>query len=94
MANGLPGRPSNLALYGKSSVRLDFGDGRIVPGVDAQMDKLYEQIQKLPRGMKFKTIATWLITGAMMEQALPPSQVEAMKDAAAQVMMNFVFDEG
>jgi hypothetical protein len=93
MANGEPGRSTNLALYGKRSTRVRFGDGNIVLGRDPEMDKLYERIKRLPRGMKFKTIATWLITGAMMEEALPPSQVDAMKQAAEQIMANFVFDE-
>lgn len=94
MANGLPGRSSNMALYGKQSVRLRFGDGNIVPGADPQMDKLYERIKSLPRGMKFRTVATWLLTGAMMEEALPPDQVDAMKHAAEAVIANFVFDDG
>jgi hypothetical protein len=94
MAQGYPGRLSNMALYGKDSVRLRFGDGNIVPGVDPEMDKLYERIKKLPRGTKFRTVATWLLTGAMMEEALPPDQVDAMKQAADQIMANFVFDEG
>ena len=89
MANNLPGRPRNPV----ASKRLRFGDGNIVPGMDPQMDQLYERIQSLPRGMKFKTVATWLITGAMMETALPASQVDALKQAAEQVLANFVFDQ-
>lgn len=58
--NGLPGRPSNKALYGKNSVRLRFGDGNIVLGLDPQMDALYEKLQNLPRGTKFSTVAKWL----------------------------------
>jgi len=82
-----------MALYGKRSVRLRFGDGNIVPGVDPEMDKLYERIKNLPRGMKFKTVATWLLTGAMMEEALPVDQVDAIKQAAEAVIANFVFEE-
>jgi len=88
MANGLPGRPKNEV----PSVRLRFGDGNIVLGRDPQMDALYEKITKLPRGMKFQTVAKWLLTGAMMETALPPSDVEEMQKAAEEIMKNFVVD--
>ena len=88
MANGLPGRPKNE----RPSVRLRFGDGNIVLGRDAQMDALYEKITNLPRGMKFQTVATWLLTGAMMEIALPPTEVEEMQKAAEEIMKNFVVD--
>jgi hypothetical protein len=89
MANGLPGRPKNE----RPSVRLRFGDGNVVLGRDPQMDQLYQRIKELPRGMKFQTVATWLITGAMMETTLPTSQVEAIRQAAEQIVANFVFDE-
>lgn len=92
MANGLPGKPTNMALYGKNSVRLRFGDGNIILGLDPQMDALYEKITELPRGMKFKTVAKWLLTGAMMETALPPDDVEEMQKAAEEIMKNFVVD--
>jgi len=92
MANGLPGKPSNMQLYGKNSVRLRFGDGNIVIGLDPQMDALYEKINSLPRGMKFKTVAKWLLTGAMMETALPPDDVAEMQKAAEDIMANFVVD--
>ena len=92
MANGMPGRPTNEALYGQSSVRLRFGDGNIVLGRDPQMDALYERITNLPRGTKFKTVATWLLTGAMMETALPESEVEQIKKAAEEIIANFVVD--
>lgn len=85
-------RPTNQKLYGKSSVRLRFGDGNIVLGRDPQMDALYERITQLPRGMKFQTVATWLITGAMMEGALPASEVEEMKKAAEDIIANLVVD--
>jgi hypothetical protein len=92
MANGKPGKPSNMQLYGKDSVRLRFGDGNIILGLDPQMDALFEKIKSLPRGMKFKTVATWLLTGAMMEVALPVDQVEEMRKAAEEIMANFVVD--
>jgi len=92
VANGLPGRPSNEAIYGQSSVRLRFGDGNIVLGRDPQMDALYEKINAIPRGMKFATVAKWLLTGAMMETALPPDDVEEMQKAAEEIMRNFVVD--
>ena len=88
MANGLPGRPKNEV----PSMRLRFGDGNIVLGRDPQMDALSEKITKLPRGMKFQTVAKWLLTGAMMETALPPSDVEEMQKAAEEIMKNFVVD--
>ncbi len=88
MANGKPGRPRNKIR----SVRLRFGDGKIVPGGDPHMDLLYERIKKLPRGLKFQTVATWLLTGAMMEVTLPPSQVEEMQRAAKEILANFVVD--
>ena len=93
MSNGKPGRSSNLALYGKPSVRLRFGDGNIVLGRDLQMDALYEKIRNLPRGTKFSTVATWLLTGAMMETALPPDEVDEMKKAAENIIANFVVDD-
>jgi len=92
MANGKPGKPSNMQLYGKNSVRLRFGDGNIVLGLDPQMDALFEKINSLERGTKFRTVATWLLTGAMMEVALPVDEVEEMKKAAADIMANFVVD--
>lgn len=93
MANGTPGRRSNKQLYGRDSVRLRFGDGNIVLGRDPQMDALYEKITQLPRGQKFQTVAMWLLTGAMMETALPPSEVEEMQKAAEEIMKNFVVDD-
>ena len=94
MANGFPGRKSNKQLYGKDSVRLRFGDGNIVLGLDPAMDQLYEKIQALPRGMKFATVAKWLLTGAMMEAVLPPTEVEEMQKAAEDIMKNLVvFDD-
>ena len=89
MANGRPGRPKNET----PSVRLRFGDGNIVLGRDPQMDELYEKIKNLPRGAKFQTVATWLLTGAMMEAALPPSEVEEMQKAAEDIIANFVVDD-
>jgi hypothetical protein len=37
-------------------------------------------------------VATRLLTGAMMEQVLPPSEVEEMTRAAEDIMANFVVD--
>lgn len=88
MANGTAGRPRNE----KPSVRLRFGDGYIQLGRDPEMDQLYERIRQLPRGTKFRTVATWLLTGAMMEVALPPNEVEEMRKAAEDIMANFVVD--
>lgn len=93
MANGRPGRASNQQLYGRDSVRLRFGDGNIVLGVDPAMDALYEKIHAIPRGLKFSTVAKWLLTGAMMETALPPTEVEEMQKAAETIMANFVVDD-
>lgn len=88
MANGKPGRPRN----DRPSVRLRFGDGYIQLGQDPQMDELYKRIKSLPYGTKFKTVATWLLTGAMMEVALPQNEVEEMRKAAEDIMANFVID--
>lgn len=88
MANGKPGRPKNEI----PSVRLRFGDGMIQLGQDREMDRLYERIKSLPRGTKFRTVAMWLLTGAMMEVALPADQVEEMRKAAEDIMANFVVD--
>ena len=86
MSNSSPGRPKNE----KPSVRLRLGDGNIVLGRDPQMDALYEKIKALPRGMKFKTVAAWLITGAMMESALPAGDVEEIRKAADDIIASFV----
>ena len=88
MANGKAGRRRNEV----SSVRLRLGDGYIRPGVDPEMDRLYEWLRSLPRGTKFKSVATRLLTGAMMEVALPQDKVEEMKKAAEEIMANFVVD--
>jgi hypothetical protein len=88
MAKGKPGRPRNE----KPSVRLRFGDGYIQLGQDPEMDRLYERIKSLPRGTKFRTVATWLITGAMMESALPSKEVEKMQRAAEDIIANLVVD--
>lgn len=89
MASGLPGRPKNEI----PSVRLRFGDGNIVLGRDPQVDELYEKITSLPRGTKFATVMKWLLTGAMMETALPPDDVAEMQKAAEDIMANFVVDD-
>lgn len=88
MANGLPGRPKNAV----PSERLRFGDGLIQPGADPEMDKLFEWIKSLPRGTKFRAVATRLLTGTMMEKALPADDVEKMRQAAEDIMANFVVD--
>lgn len=93
MANGKRGKPSNMELYGCNSVRLRFGDGNIVLGQDPEMDRLFERINNLARGTKFRTVATWLLTGAMMEVALPQDEVAEMRKAAEQIMSNFVVDD-
>lgn len=89
MANGKPGRPRNEV----ASKRLRFGDGFIQLGQDPEMDRLYEWIKGLPRGSKFKSVATRLLTGSMMEAALPQDQVEEMRKAAEEIMANFVVDD-
>jgi len=86
MADGKPGRRKNAV----PSVRLRFGDGFIQLGRDAEIDALYEWIKNLPRGTKFKTVATRLLTGSMMESALPAGEVEEMKRAAAEIIANLV----
>lgn len=88
MADGKVGRRRNEV----PSVRLRFGDGYIQLGQDPEMDRLFERIKSLPRGTKFKTVATWLLTGAMMEVALPQNEVEEMRKAAEEIMANFVVD--
>ena len=88
MATRPRGRPRNE----KPSKRLRFGDGCIVLGKDPQMDALYEKIKALPRGTKFRTVATWLLTGAMMETALPSADVEKIQQAAEDIINNFVVD--
>ncbi len=88
MATRTRGRPRNE----KPSVRLRFGDGCIVLGQDPQIDALYEKIQALPRGTKFRTVARWLLTGAMMETALPSADVEKMQQAAEDIITNLVVD--
>ena len=88
MANGVAGRPRDEV----PSIRLRFGDGYIHLGQDPEMDRLYTWIQSLPRGMKFKSVAARLLTGTMMEAALPADQVEEMRKAAEEIMANFVVD--
>ena len=86
MANFSSGRPRNET----PSVRLRFGDGYIQLGQDPEMDRLYKRIQGLPRGTKFRTVATWLLTGAMMESALSSNDVEELQIAAEEIASNFV----
>ena len=88
MANGKPGRRRNE----EPSVRLRFGDGYIQLGKDPEMDRLYERIKSLPRGTKFRTVATWLLTGAMMESTLPSKDVEEMRKAAEGIITDLVVD--
>jgi hypothetical protein len=71
---------------------LRFGDGYIQLGQDPEMDRLYERIKNLPRGKKFRTVATWLITGAMMESVLPSKEVEEIQKAAKDIIANLVVD--
>ena len=88
MANGKPGRPKDAV----PAVRLRFGDGYIHLGRDPEMDALYVWITNLPRGSKFKSVAARLISGSMMESALPESEVEQIKKAADEIIANFVVD--
>ena len=88
MSNKKPGRPRNE----KPSVRLRLGDGNIQLGQDSEMDRLYERIQSLPHGTKFRTVAMWLLTGAMLENAMPLEDVEGMKKAAEDIIANLVVD--
>ena len=74
------------------SVRLRFGDGFIKLGQDPQVDALYERLKSLPRGTKFRTVMTWLLTGAMMESAIPVDDVAEMKRAAEDIMAAFIVD--
>ena len=83
-----PGRPRNE----KPSVRLRLGDGNIQLGQDSEMDRLYERIQSLPHGTKFRTVAMWLLTGAMLENAMPSEDVEGMRKAAEDIIANLVVD--
>ena len=88
MSDKKPGRPRNE----KPSVRLRLGDGNIQLGQDSEMDRLYERIQSLPHGTKFRTVAMWLITGAMLENAMPSEDVEGMRKAAEDIIANLVVD--
>ena len=88
MSDRKPGRPRNE----KPSVRLRLGDGNLQLGQDPEMDRLYERIQSLPRGKKFRTVATWLLTGAMLENAIPSEDVEGMRKAAEDIIANLVVD--
>ena len=88
MSDKKPGRPRNE----KPSVRLRLGDGNIQLGQDSEMDRLYERIQSLPHGTKFRTVAMWLLTGAMLENAMPSEDVEDMRKAAEDIIANLVVD--
>jgi hypothetical protein len=88
MSDRKPGRPRNE----KPSVRLRLGDGNIQLGQDPEMDRLYERIQSLPHGKKFRTVAMWLLTGAMLENAIPADDVEEMRKAAENIIAGFVVD--
>jgi hypothetical protein len=88
MSNKRPGRPRNE----KPSVRLRLGDGNIQLGQDSEMDRLYERIQSLPHGTKFRTVAMWLLTGAMLENAMPSEDVVGMRKAAEDIIANLVVD--
>ena len=88
MSDKKPGRPRNE----KPSVRLRFGDGNIQLGQDPDMDRLYERIQSLPHGKKFRTVAMWLLTGAMLENAMPLEDVDWMRKAAEDIIANLVVD--
>jgi hypothetical protein len=56
------GRRANLT----PSVRMRLGEGNIQLGQDKDMDALYQRLQELPRGTRFRTVCAWLITGAKM----------------------------
>ena len=88
MSDRKPGRPRNE----KPSVRLRLGDGNLQLGQDPEMDRLYERIQSLPRGTKFRTVTMWLLTGAMLENAMPADDVEEMRKTAEDIIANLVVD--
>ena len=88
MSDKKPGRPRNE----KPSVRLRLGDGSIQLGQDPEMDRLYERIQSLPHGKKFRTVTMWLLTGALLENAMPSEDVEGMRKAAEDIIANLVVD--
>ena len=88
MSNKKPGRPRNE----KPSVRLRLGDGNIQLGQDSEVDRLYERIKSLPHGKKFRTVTMWLLTGAMLENAMPSEDVEGMRRAAEDIIANLVVD--
>ena len=88
MSDRKPGRPRNE----KPSVRLRLGDGNLQLGQDPEMDQLYERIHSLPHGKKFRTVTMWLLTGAMLENAIPSEDVEGMRKAAEDIIANLVVD--
>lgn len=72
------------------SVRMRLGEGNIQLGQDKDIDALYRRIQGLPRGTRFRTVCAWLITGAKMESHLPQEELDEIKQAAEDIIANFV----
>ena len=72
------------------SVRMRLGEGNIHLGVDKEMDALYYRLQNLPRGARFRTVCTWLITGAKMETRLPQDELEEIRQKVDDIIDNFV----
>ena len=81
------GRHSNTT----PSVRMRLGEGNIQLGQDKELDALYQRIQNLPRGTRFRTVCAWLITGAKMESHLPKEELDEIRQAAADIIENLVF---
>jgi hypothetical protein len=81
------GRPKS----DEPSVRLRLGEGNIRLGVDPEIDELYKRIEALPRGTRFRTVMTWLITGSKMEAKLPNEDLSEIRQAADDIVDNFVF---
>lgn len=72
------------------STRMRLGEGNIILGQDKEIDALYYRIQELPRGTRFRTVLTWIISGSKMEHLLPEQDLEEIQQAVEDIIDNFV----
>ncbi len=76
------------------SVRLRLGDLNIKLGMDPKLDALYAELESLSKSRsKGRTVLNRLLTGAILEVLVEPSQVEKAKSAAVDILNMFMVED-
>lgn len=76
------------------SVRLRLGDLNIKLGLDPKLDELYAELESISKTRnKGRTVLNRLLTGAILEVLVEPSQVEKAKNAAMDILNMFMVED-